>query len=206
MKIVIATRNPKKAEEMQRIADAVETKRVTVLTLNDIPETEGIPQAEENGKTFIENARKKAKYWADILQMPVLAEDSGIEIDALDGAPGVYTKRCMAELCPGEDINVDRPSELYPKLLKLMSESGKSTRQAHWISSVVIAFPNGLHFIEAQNSLKGKMCECAGEREFGFDQYFKPNGQSKTLSEMTIEEKDEIGPRSKSIKEVFQKI
>lgn len=205
MEIVLATKNPKKAEELQRIADSLLQGNVTIVSLSSIPKAERIPQAEENGKTFVENARKKAEYWANILQMPVVAEDSGIEIDALNGAPGVYTKRCMAELCPGEDINVDKPSELYPKLLKLMSESGKSTKQAYWVSAVVLAYPNSL-IIEAVNKLKGEMCECAGEREFGFDQYFKPEGQSKTLAEMTSEQKDAIGPRRESFVKILSRI
>ena len=203
MKLVIATLNKKKAEEIQRIANKIGGRKIEALCLSDIPEVQGVPQAEENGKTFLENARKKATYWEKILNMPVLAEDSGLEIDALDGAPGVYTKRCMATLCPGEDINVDKPGELYPKLLTLMSESGKSTRIAYWVSTVSLVFPE-TYPIDIQCKTRGKMCECAGEREFGFDQYFKPDGQSKTLAEMTPEEKDLIGPRLKAIKQVFQ--
>ena len=206
MKIVLASKNPKKAEEIQRMADNLLKKSVTVVSLSDIPEAEGVDQAEENGSTFLENAKIKAEYWAQKLQMPALAEDSGIEIDALDGAPGVYTKRAIAKFCPNEDINIDRPSEFYPKLLQIMSESGNPSKKANWVSAMVLAFPNECENIEAQNELNGEMCECAGTREFGFDQYFRPNGYTKTLSEMQPQEKDLIGPRCKSLKDILTKI
>lgn len=206
MKIVLASKNPKKAEEMQRMADSFFQGSVTVIGLSDIPEAKGVEQAEENGATFLENAKIKAEYWAEKLQMPALAEDSGIEIDALDGAPGVYTKRAIAKFCPNEDINVDRPSEFYPKLLQIMNESGNPSKKADWVSAMVLAFPNERANIEAQNTIYGEMCECAGSREFGFDQYFRPEGYNQTLSEMRPEEKDYIGPRLKSIKEIFSKI
>lgn len=89
--IVFASCNPKKTEEMQRMAP----DNIKIVCLKDIPEAANLPQAEENGTTFLENATIKAKYWAEKLKMPVIAEDSGIEIDALDGYPGVYTKRCL---------------------------------------------------------------------------------------------------------------
>lgn len=206
MKIVLASKNSKKAEEMQRMADELFQGSVTVVCLNDIPEAMEIEQAEENGSTFLENAKIKAEYWAEKLQMPALAEDSGIEIDALDGAPGVYTKRAMAKFCPNEDINVDRPSEFYPKLLEIMSKSGNPSKKANWVSAMVLVFPNECENIEAQNTLYGEMCECAGIREFGFDQYFRPDGYAKTLSEMKPDEKDAIGPRRKSLKDILTKI
>lgn len=206
MKIVLASKNPKKAEEMQRMADELFRGSITVVSLSDIPEANGVEQAEENGSTFLENAKIKAEYWAKKLQMPALAEDSGIEIDALDGAPGVYTKRAMAKFCPDEDINVDRPGEFYPKLLQIMSATGNPSKRANWVSAMVLAFPSEWENIEAQNTIYGEMCECAGTREFGFDQYFKPDGCTKTLSEMQPQEKDSIGPRRKSLKDILTKI
>ena len=86
--IVFASFNLKKAEEIQRIAK----DKVKVICLNDIKEARDIEQAEETGKTFAENAKIKAKFWAEKLNMPVIAEDSGISIDALDGYPGVLLK------------------------------------------------------------------------------------------------------------------
>ena len=206
MKIVLASKNPKKAEEMQRMADELLEGSITVVSLSDIPEAKGVEQAEENGSTFLENAKIKAEYWAKKLQMPALAEDSGIEIDALDGAPGVYTKRAIAKFCPNDDINIDRPSEFYPKLLQIMSETGNPSKKANWVSAMVLAFHNEGANIEAQNTIYGEMCECTGTREFGFDQYFRPDGFTKTLSEMQPQEKDSIGPRRKSLKDILTKI
>ncbi|MBR0350669.1 MAG: non-canonical purine NTP pyrophosphatase [Clostridia bacterium] len=198
--IVFASMNPKKVEEIQRMAP----KYIKVLCLKDIPEAQGIPQAEEIGKTFIENATIKAKYWAKKLNMPVLAEDSGIEILALDGYPGVYTKRCIDQLRPGANINEDNPDELYPLLLELIDESGKNTTEAKWVSSM--AYIDGTKELYTYEAIHGNMCPCAGTRVFGFDQYFKPKGSTKTLSQMSPEEKDEIGPRLKALKNIFNNI
>ena len=194
MKIVLASKNQKKVRELQKIAQEIASKDkdIEVICLSDIPDIDGYPQAEENGATFLQNARIKAEYWAEILDMPALGEDSGIEIDALGGAPGVYTKRSIAILCPGEKIDEDKPEELYPKFLELMKKSKNPSKKAHWVSAI--------------NTLTGEMCECKGERQFGFDQYFKPENSTKTLAEMTIEEKNAIGPRGKSFKEILSKI
>ena len=174
-KIIFASFNPKKAEEMQRIAP----KNIEIVCLKDIPEASKISQAEETGKTFLENAIIKAKYWAEKLKIPVIAEDSGIVIDALNGYPGVYTKRCLEQLCPGTNVNVDKPSEIYPILLKLMEESGSTDTTAYWVSAM--AFIENEKIIYVEEKLEGDMCQCAGQREFGFDQYFKAKGYNKTL-------------------------
>lgn len=200
MTIVCASCNPKKAEEIQRMAP----EDVKVICLKDIPEAEGVSQAEENGRTFIENATIKAEYWAEKLDMPVLAEDSGIKIDALNGYPGVQTKRCIKELCPGMDVNVDNPDELYPVLLKMMSRSGNASKKAHWISAMVLVTPE--RTIKAEKSLDGEMCKCKGTRVFGFDQYFQPLCSKKTLAEMEPEEKDAIGPRKKAFESILNQL
>lgn len=87
-----------------------------------------------------------------------------------------------------------------------MKKSGNKSKKAKWISAIVLAMPKTEHTIESTNSLEGEMCECRGEIEFGFDQYFKPSGQNKTLSEMSKNEKDEIGPRKKSFNEILKKL
>lgn len=198
--IVFASWNPKKAAEIQRMAP----KEISVICLRDIPEAINVPQAEENGTTFLENATIKAKYWAEKLNMAVLAEDSGIVIDALDGYPGVYTKRCLEQLCPGASVNVDKPAELYPVLLKLIAESGNTDTNAHWVSAMALIDRDRAIYVE--ESLQGDMCPCAGEREFGFDQYFKAKGCEKTLSELEPEEKDKIGPRKRAFESILNQL
>ena len=198
--IVFASMNPKKAEEIQRIAP----KCINVLSLKDIPKAAGIPQAEENGKSFLENATIKARYWAKKLNMPVLAEDSGIQIYALKGYPGVYTKRCIEHLRPRANINEDNPAELYPLLLELMDESGNDSTHALWVSAMT--YIDSEQELFANEHILGDMCPCAGERVFGFDQYFKPLGSEKTLSQMTPEEKDSIGPRLKAFESIFNRL
>ena len=198
--IVFASFNSKKAEEIQRMAK----DQVKVICLKDINEAQNIEQAEETGNTFKENAIIKAKYWAEKLNKPVIAEDSGISIDALDGYPGVFTKRCIEKLCPGANVNVDNPDELYPSLLKLMKESGNESTNAYWSSA--IAFVCGEKEVVVEESISGDMCTKAGNREFGFDQYFKPTGLNKTLSELEPQEKDKIGPRRKAFEEILKQI
>ena len=198
--IVFASWNPKKAVEMQRMAP----EGVKVVCLKDIPEATNVPQAEENGATFLENATIKAKYWAEKLNMAVIADDSGIVIDALNGYPGVYTKRCLEQLCPGANVNADKPAELYPVLLELMAKSGNADTTAHWVSAM--AYIESDRTIYVEESLDGDMCPCAGKREFGFDQYFKAKGFNKTLSELTTDEKDKIGPRKKAFESIIKLI
>ena len=198
--IVFASFNEKKAEEIQRIAK----DQVKVICLKDIKEAQNIEQAEETGNTFKENAIIKAKYWAEKLNKPVIAEDSGISIDALDGYPGVFTKRCIEKLCPGANVNVDNPDELYPVLLKLMKESGNESTNAYWSSAIAYACKEKEVVVE--ESISGDMCTKAGNREFGFDQYFKPTGLNKTLSELEPQEKDKIGPRRKAFEEILNQI
>lgn len=198
--IVFASFNSKKADEIQRMAK----DKVKIICLKDIKEAQSLEQAEETGSTFKENAYIKAKYWADKLKMPVIAEDSGISIDALDGYPGVFTKRCIEKLCPEANINVDNPDELYPVLLKLMKESGNKSVTAHWSSAIVYVYGNKENV--AEEVIDGEMCEKAGNRIFGFDQYFKPIEVNKTLSELTPYEKDEISPRKKAFEKILKQI
>ena len=199
-KIVFASWNPKKAAEIQRMTP----EGIKFVCLKDMPEAADVPQAEENGTTFKENATIKAKYWAEKLNMPVLAEDSGIEIDALNGYPGVYTKRCIEKLRPGVKANTDKPDELYPVLLEFMSESGNPSTQAKWVSAM--AYIDSEKEVFATEYLLGDMCPCTGERVFGFDQYFRPTGLNKTLSELSPEEKDSYGPRKRAFESILNQL
>lgn len=200
--IVLATKNPKKAEEIQRMVP----NNIQINCLSELPEAEGISQAEETGETFRENALIKAKYWAKKLRpkipnVRVLAEDSGLEIEALNGYPGVLTHRCVKELCPEANINEDKPEQLYPLLLKLMEESGNPSKDAKWVSAM--AYVDSEKQLSDEQCVVGLMTQCEGEKAFGFDQYFSVN--NKTLAQMTYEEKDMIGPRRKALMDVLSK-
>lgn len=197
-KIVFASWNPKKLEELKRMAQ----NNVEIICLKDIPEIKGIPQAEENGETFLQNAKIKAMYWKEKVSFPVLAEDSGIMIDSLNGYPGVYTKRWIQELYPDANININDPNQVYPLLLKLMEQKSNPSKVAYFVSAMALVDNNGV--ITVQESVKGEMCKKAGEREFGFDQYFKPDGYSKTFSQMLPEEKDDLSPRKKAFEKILE--
>lgn len=198
--IIFASYNSKKNEEIQRIAP----QDVEIISLKDLPEAEGIPQAEETGNSFVENATIKAKYWAKKLNRAVIAEDSGLMIDALNGYPGVYTKRCFKELCPEASVNEDDPSTMYPILLDMMQKSRNTETTATWVSAVVYA--NGSRVIKAQECLNGNMGKRKGDRVFGFDQYFTPVGSTKALAELKPEKKDEISPRRRAFSQILKQI
>lgn len=200
--IVFASKNPKKVEEIKRMASGV--GNLEILSLSEIDEVSEIPQVEETGNAFFENAIIKATYWANKLNMPVIAEDSGLEIEALNGYPGVHTKRCIKQLVPEADINVDKPGELYPILLKLMSESGNPSTKANWVCAMALV--DSKNTTSYQTFVPGNMCPCAGEAEFGFDQYFKVDGYSNTLAELSPRKKDEIGPRKKCFQVILSQI
>lgn len=127
MELVIATRNKKKIEEIKRITEGLEVK---VLTLDDFP---GCPDVDEDGRTFEENAVKKAVAVADYAGITALADDSGIEVDALNGAPGVLSARYAGE---GAD-----DTKNVVKLLKDLR--GIEERGARFVCCLALAFPDG---------------------------------------------------------------
>lgn len=199
-KVVFASMNKKKTVEIQRMAP----EWLEVICLKDIPEAANVSQADENGETFLDNATIKAMYWAEKLKCAVLAEDSGIMIDSLGGFPGVNTKRCIEQFYQGSDINEDTPAKLYPALLSLITKDGNKDTTANWVSAMVLV--DGNNIIKAEEMLQGDMCSCAGEREFGFDQYFRPKELNNTLAELTPQEKDSIGPRKKAFYKILEQI
>jgi XTP/dITP diphosphohydrolase len=190
MKIVLATKNKKKAEEIRRI---IEDKSVCLYTLDDFPDC---PQVEEDGKTFEENAVKKAVTIAKQTGLPSIADDSGLEVDALDGAPGIYSARYS-----GKDSD-DKKN--IKKLLSEMQYVEDKDRGARFVCSIVFASPDGqintcTEYCEGTIGIKPE-----GSNGFGYDPVFYPAGYKKTFAEMTEAEKDEISHRGKAIKKLAE--
>ncbi len=188
MKIVLATRNRKKAEEMRRI---LRTMNISIATLDDFP---GCPEVQEDGKTFEENAVKKARAVSDYTKMPVLADDSGLEVYALGGAPGVLSARYAGE---GAD---DRKN--YEKLLREMSAVPDDKRGARFVCVIALAFPDSRveTFSGYAEGLIGK--EPRGANGFGYDPVFYPKGHERTFAEMPDKEKDLLSHRGRALSEV----
>ncbi len=155
-------------------------------------------EIEETGKTFEENAIIKAKYISELTGLPALSDDSGLEVEALNGAPGVYSARYA-----GEPINSDINNK---KLLKEMQ--GKSNRNANFTSVIAICYPNG-KIITASGKTYGKiLTELQGENGFGYDPLFYSNDLKKSFGLATSEEKNAVSHRGRALqnlKEILSK-
>ena len=190
MEIAAATNNSGKAREFAEILGEL---GISVLTMRDLGIDIEIP---ETGKTFAENAMIKAKALSALCGLPVLADDSGLCVNALDGAPGLYSARFAGE--GASDI------ELRAKLKKEME--GVADRSAFFISSVVILFPDG-RSITAEGRVYGTVTEEErGSGGFGYDALFYCDEIGKTFAEATPYEKDRISHRGRALKELYKKL
>lgn len=185
--IVIATKNPHKVTEMNTL---LEPLGYEVKTLYNYPEVGPI---EETGKTFKENALIKAKTLSKHTGHIVIADDSGLEVDALDGAPGVFSARYA-----GEKATYDQNNRL---LLKEMKR--KKNRKARFVTTICYYEPNQepLFF---ESSLNGEIAtEYKGLNGFGYDPIFIVKGSTKHLAEFSLFEKNEISHRAKALKKLI---
>ena len=188
MEIVLATRNRKKIEEIIRITQGL---NVRILTLDDFP---GCPETEEDGKTFEENAIKKAVTVSEYTGKPALADDSGLEVDALQGAPGTLSARYAGERANDQN-NVE-------KLLKEMRSFPEYDRKARFVCCIALAFPEGT-INTFYGTSEGKIgTEPRGHGGFGYDPVFYPEGFSITFAEMSGERKDTLSHRGKALSKV----
>ena len=190
MEIVAATNNSGKAREFARFLKGL---GISVLTMKDLGIEIEIP---ETGKTFAENALIKAKAVSRLCSLPVLADDSGLCVNALDGAPGLYSARFAGEGATD--------SELRAKLLKAMD--GVTDRSAFFISSVVMLFPDG-RCIASEGSVSGEITkEELGSGGFGYDAVFYCGELGKTFAEATPEEKDSVSHRARALNNLYKKL
>jgi len=183
VKVLIGTRNPSKLEECRRIIGDI--PGIEWLTFRDYP----FPEVEETGTTLAENARIKATSLVRATELPVLAEDSGLEVAALGGAPGVRSARFAGE---GKDYR-----ENNEKLLNLLA--GVEDRRARFRAVAALALPDGRVWL-AEGVLEGKIALAPrGSRGFGYDPLFIPIGEIRTLAELAPEEKDRISHRRRAL-------
>lgn len=180
-RLVVASKNPDKVAEIEGVLGESDLVGEIVRGLD-------WPDVEETGKTLEENALLKARAVVEATGLPVLADDTGLEVDALDGAPGVHTARFAGAGARYED-NV-------AKLIELMD--GRSDRSARFRTVVALAFPDGVE-VTAAGSLEGQISDRArGDRGFGYDPVFEVEGQ--TLAEMSLEEKNQLSHRARAIR------
>ena len=193
MEIVLASRNNKKIKELQQLMAEVDIPDIKILSLNDVGIFDDI---EENGLTFEENARIKASAGAAKGYITV-ADDSGLCVDALNGAPGVHSARFSGQ---GDDEN----NKLLQKKLEGLS---KSERGASFVSAVVCIFPETNEEIVTFGEAKGYITEQPmGTNGFGYDPYFYYPPLDKTFAQMTAEEKNAISHRGIAMKKFAEKL
>lgn len=190
--ILIATNNKGKAKDFETLFRPL---GITVLTLQDIDTAIDV---EETGKTFVENAVLKAETVAKLLNKVVIADDSGLEVDALHGEPGVYSARYAGE--PSDDeANID-------KLLANLASVPQNERQARFKCVLAIAGPS-IETTTYSGSCEGVIANARqGTNGFGYDPIFYVPAQQKTMAELTAEEKSAISHRGAALAQLKQQL
>jgi len=183
MKLVIATRNRHKLEEIHAIFNF---QGLEVCSAFDFPH---IPDVVEDGDTLEANAIKKAVEICQATGLPALADDSGLEVEALNGEPGVYSARWSGEGCTYADNN-----------LKLLRElAGKGNRRARFRTVIALALP-GEEPQTVEGSVQGIIIEeLRGDQGFGYDPLFMPDGYNQTFAELPAEVKNKISHRARAL-------
>jgi XTP/dITP diphosphohydrolase len=190
VKVLLATGNRKKAAEIVAILREGEGPVTEFASLADFPD---LPEVVEDGDTFLANARKKAHPAAKETGLPTLGEDSGLAVDALGGAPGIYSARYA-----GEDAADGDNSR---KLLEEMRDVPAGKRGARYRCVAVLAWPDGRE-VTADGSCEGEIArEPRGDGGFGYDPVFLL-GDGKMMAELTPEEKDAISHRGRALRKL----
>ena len=196
MKIVFATNNQHKLSEVRQIlGDSIE-----VLSLNDIGCHEDIP---ETGTTLEANALQKAQYVFDHYHIDCFADDTGLEVDALGGAPGVYSARYAAIGCAATSSQpIDHDSEA--NMTRLLNELGENNNRNARFRTVIALIQQGeLH--EFEGIVNGQIIrERRGGEGFGYDPIFQPDGYDQTFAELGTEVKNHISHRARATKKLCE--
>ena len=179
--IVAATANAHKVDEYRTL---LEGQNVELKSLLDYP---GFPGVEENGRSFIENAGIKALAACKYCDVPAFADDSGLEVEALDGRPGIYSARYA-------------PTD-KERIARLLDEmKGQTNRRARFVCAIAIAI-NGEVIESFEGEIKGTIVDAPrGESGFGYDPVFQPDGYDQTFGEMAPELKNRISHRANAFK------
>lgn len=187
MDFILATNNMKKLAEMQRILSPLGINVVTAKMIGI-----ELPEVEENGKTFEDNAEIKASSACEITKMPSIADDSGLCVDYLDGAPGIYSARFS-----GEHGNDEKNNDL---LLEKLKGVPMEKRTAYYVCAICCIFPDGRRIV-VRGECHGHIgFERDGHEGFGYDPLFLING--KSFGRYTAYEKDKISHRGNALRKL----
>ncbi|MCC7348539.1 MAG: RdgB/HAM1 family non-canonical purine NTP pyrophosphatase [Variibacter sp.] len=185
--LVIATHNPGKLVEMREL---LAPYGIVATSAGEL----GLPEPEETGATFAENARIKADAAARASGLPALADDSGVTVDALGGAPGIYSARWAG---PAKDF-----AHAMRRIEDALQARGAVTpaqRGAQFVAALCVAWPDG-HHEQVEARLEGTLIwPPRGTKGFGYDPMFLPEGMDRTFGELTSEEKHGLPPRGKGL-------
>lgn len=186
--LIIATRNKGKIREIREILRGLGLR---IKGLSDFP---NVPEIEEDGKTFTENALKKARFYSKYFGKWTLADDSGLEVDYLKGLPGIHSARYAGEKASNQENNV--------KLLKEMKGVPFSKRGARFRCILALVSPEGKETI-IEGSCRGRIgFEEKGKRGFGYDPLFILPKSGKTMAEISLQEKNRISHRGKALRKL----
>jgi XTP/dITP diphosphohydrolase len=186
--VIVATRNKGKIRE---IRDALKGLNLRIYGLSDFPD---VPEIEEDGHSFTENALKKARFYAKYFGKVTLADDSGLEVDSLKGLPGVYSARYAGERASSRDNN--------QKLLREIQGVPISKRGARFRCIIAMKSPEGREAL-ADGSCRGKIgLKEKGKKGFGYDPLFILDKNGKTMAELSLEEKNRVSHRGKALRKI----
>jgi len=186
-RLVIATHNKGKLAEMRELLGRHGVEAVSASELN-------LPEPEETGMTFAANARIKAEAAANASGLPSFADDSGLAVDALDGAPGIYSARWA-----GETKDFRHAMEKVEGMLRERDAFKSEQRKAHFVSVLCVAWPDG-HVEEFEGKVDGTLVwPPRGDQGFGYDPMFLPDGFDLTFGEMTSEQKHGLPPKGQGL-------
>lgn len=193
LRLVVATANPDKAREIRAVLEAAGAD------VELIPRPADVPEVEETGSTLVENARLKAEALRDATGIAAVGEDTGLEVDALGGAPGVLSARFAGKNATYAD-NVT-------KLLYEVDAVRRASRTARFRTSVVLAFPDGRELV-AEGVVEGVLAhEARGTGGFGYDAVFAPAGAGgRTFAELTPDQKHTISHRGRALRALAQRL
>jgi XTP/dITP diphosphohydrolase len=184
---VIATHNPGKLAEMRDLLAPYGVAAVSAAEL-------GLEEPDETGMTFRDNARIKAQSAAKTAILPAFADDSGLVVDALDGAPGIYSARWA-----GPDKDFRRAMETIEDKLAERGATTPERRKAHFVSALCVAWPDG-HIEDFEARVDGTLVwPPRGDAGFGYDPMFLPDGHDRTFGEMPSAEKHSLPPHGRGL-------
>jgi XTP/dITP diphosphohydrolase len=186
-RLVIATHNPGKLNEM---CELLAPYGIAVVSAGEL----GLREPPETGTSFRENALIKAWAAAKASGLPAFADDSGLAVDALDGAPGIHSARWA-----GDTKDFRRAMELVDTRLRERGATTPEQRRAHFVSALCVAWPDG-HVEEFEARVNGTLVwPPRGGKGFGYDPMFLPDGHERTFGEMSGEEKHGLPPRGQGL-------